>query len=114
MPKGYLEREKRRSIASRCRPTEGGDRHPSMGLAQACRQSRHLSHQRGTEMAHVTIEIIIPLNYVALYNSSDTLQTSDSPDDLQGAKEAESIFYKLSPPVKFSPQRRKGRRQARQ
>lgn len=27
----------------------------------------------------------------------------DPPDDLLGPKEEESIFYKLSPPVKFSP-----------
>lgn len=35
----------------------------------------------------MTIEIIIPLNYVAVHNFSGTLQTFDPPDDLLGPKE---------------------------
>ena len=54
-------------------------------------------------MAHMKIEIIIPLNYVALYKSPGTLQPFDPPADLWGPKEAESIFHKLSPPVKSPP-----------
>lgn len=114
VPRDYLERRKSDSNAYRCRQAKGDYRHPSMGLAEACRQSRHLSNQRGIETAHMTIEIMIPLNYVALYNFSSTLQTFDPPDDLLGSKEAESIFYKLSPPVKLSPKMGRGRSQARQ
>lgn len=114
VPRDYLERRKSDSNAYRCRLAKGGYRHPSMGLAEACRQSRHLSNQRGIQTAHMTIEIMIPLNYVALYNFSSTLQTFDPPDDLLGSKEAESIFYKLSPPVKLSPKMGRGRSQARQ
>lgn len=51
----------------------------------------------------MTEEIIIPLNYVAIYNFPNALQIFDPPDDLLEPKEAESIFYKLSPPVKLSP-----------
>lgn len=42
---------------------------------------------------HLTAEIIIPLNYVALDNFSGTLQTFGPLDDLLGPKKAESIFY---------------------
>lgn len=57
----------------------------------------------------MTTEIITPLNYVALHNFSGTLQTFDSPDDLQRPEEAGSIFCKLLSHVKFSSQRRKGK-----
>ena len=60
-------------------------------------------------MVHMTIEIITPLNYAALYNFSGTLQTFDSPDDFQRPEEAGSIFCTLLPHVKFSPKRRKGK-----
>lgn len=58
-------------------------------------------------MAHMAREIITPLNYAALYNFSGTLQTFDSPDDLQRRQEA--FFVSCCHMPTFPPKRRKGK-----